>query len=127
MAEMHALYRLLAPCQYEQWVAALYFQGVRRAQDILELHDQDLARIGMATVTMRRMQRSLWELLVYSWLNAVTCCTPSAEHEEYRVMCDASKNAEMAAIDKLNEVIAFPGNSIGEDTVGARGISTTQL
>ena len=52
---------LLRSCECQQWFTALYYHGVRRVQDIMELHDNDLACMGMDTVSMRKLQRALYE------------------------------------------------------------------
>ena len=82
----------------------------------MELHDHDLAGMGMDTVSMRRLQRALCGLPVYQWPasevprasffdTATSTCTSPFDPCEYGRMCDASRKAEMESIDKLNEVI----------------------
>ena len=93
---------LLRPCECQQWFTALYYHGVRQVQDIMELHDNDLAYMGMDTVSMRKLQRALCEYSVCQWTaseepraalfdTATATCTSPFSPCEYKSMCDASR------------------------------------
>ena len=116
---------LLRSCQCQGWFAALYYLGVRRVQDIMELHDNDLALMGMDTVSMRKLQRALYEYSACQWPaseeppaalidSATATCTFPFSHGEYEGMCEASRKAEMESIDNLDEVLEADIRDIGD-------------
>ena len=116
---------LLRSCQCQEWFTALYYLGVRRVQDIMELHDNDLACMGMDTVSMRKLQRALYEYSACQWPaseepraalidSATATCTFPFSPCEYEGMCDASRQAEMESIDNLDEVLESDVRGIGD-------------